>query len=115
MMFTTEEVKQVGHVMRIDVNYPMIQICKDASQSSYHEAVKMAIERAGRQPIHMMVLILWDDNKARYDSLKGWLCSETNIPSQCVQMSTLRGRQSEGGRNKNFGSIVLKIVLQMNL
>ncbi|KAK6048867.1 hypothetical protein COOONC_13628, partial [Cooperia oncophora] len=40
-----EEVKQVGHVMRIDVNYPMIQICKDASQSSYHEAVKMAIER----------------------------------------------------------------------
>ncbi|XGW10333.1 hypothetical protein V3C99_012093 [Haemonchus contortus] len=109
-----EEVKLVGEVMRIQVNYPMLQISKDSSPVSYHEAVREAIARAGRQPIHMIVLILPDDNKARYDSLKSWLCSETNIPSQCVQMGTLRGRQSDGGRNKNFGSIVLKIVLQMN-
>ncbi|VDO19688.1 unnamed protein product [Heligmosomoides polygyrus] len=62
----------------------------------------------------MMVLILADDSKARYDSLKSWLCTETNIPSQCVQLSTLRGRPQDNGRNRNFGSIVLKIVLQMN-
>ncbi|KJH43427.1 piwi domain protein [Dictyocaulus viviparus] len=108
-----EEVKNMGEAMHIQVNYPMLHSCNDISATSYHKAVLEAMQRAAAQPIHMIVIILADDSKARYDLLKSWLCTETNIPSQCVQLSTLRGRQHEG-RNKNFMSIVLKILLQMN-
>ncbi|EPB67888.1 piwi domain protein [Ancylostoma ceylanicum] len=87
---------------------------KDWSAAGYYNAVQEAIARAGNQSIHMMVLILADDSKTRYDMLKSWLCTETTIPSQFIQLSTLRGRPQDRGRNKNFGSIVLKIVLQMN-
>jgi len=36
------------------------------------------------------------------------------VPSQCVQLKTLAGKPHAGGENKNFDSIVLKILLQMN-
>lgn len=51
------------------------------------EAKSLNIQ-AGQQAIHMMVLILADDSKARYDSLKSWLCTETNSKT-CEFMTTL--------------------------
>ncbi|EYC08353.1 hypothetical protein Y032_0066g3715 [Ancylostoma ceylanicum] len=108
------EVERICAAMQVQCALPMLQLCRDWSAAGYYNAVQEAIARAGNQSIHMMVLILADDSKTRYDMLKSWLCTETTIPSQFIQLSTLRGRPQDRGRNKNFGSIVLKIVLQMN-
>ncbi|WKX94696.1 hypothetical protein Q1695_011735 [Nippostrongylus brasiliensis] len=112
--FFIEEVTMIGAVMSMNVGIPILQTTRDITPKAYKEAITTAISRAGRQPIHMLVLILADDSKTRYDHLKSWMCTETNIPSQCVKLSTLRGRPQDGGRSRNFGSIVLKILLQMN-
>ncbi|PIO69312.1 PAZ domain protein [Teladorsagia circumcincta] len=45
VFIVTEEVIQVGEVMKIRVNHPMYQNCKDSSPASYHEAVREAIAR----------------------------------------------------------------------
>ncbi|VDM65320.1 unnamed protein product [Strongylus vulgaris] len=110
-------VREVGYicdVMNVRFGHPLVQFCRNTTVAAYHAAISDAIARAAGQSIHMMVLILADDSKTRYDALKSWLCTETNIPSQCVQLSTLRGRPHDRGRSKNFASIVLKIALQMN-
>ncbi|CAJ0608303.1 unnamed protein product [Cylicocyclus nassatus] len=108
------EVENIYTTMQIRFCHPMVEYCSDASPKAYRNAVENAMARAAGQSIHMMVVILADSGKIRYDSLKKWLCTETNIPSQCVQLSTLRGPPRDNGRSRNFASIVLKIALQMN-
>lgn len=83
------------------------------SPNDYLEGLKAAIKSVDGEEIHMLVVMLADDNKTRYDSLKKYLCVECPIPNQCVNLRTLAGKSKDGGENKNLGSIVLKIVLQM--
>ncbi|KAK6732202.1 hypothetical protein RB195_016529 [Necator americanus] len=108
------EIEHIYSALQVKYGNPVRHFCRDTTARGYHTAVQEAMTRVGMQSIHMMVLILSDDSKTRYDVLKSYLCTETTIPSQCVQLSTLRGRAADRGRNRNFGSIVLKIALQMN-
>ncbi|PAV58564.1 hypothetical protein WR25_15017 [Diploscapter pachys] len=82
----------------------------------YQNGIQHALNTANNpnKPFCMIVILLPDDNKTRYDTLKKWLCTAYSIPSQCVQLKTLAGKPHAGGENKNFDSIVLKILLQMN-
>ncbi|ETN70491.1 piwi domain protein [Necator americanus] len=102
----SNEIEHIYSALQVKYGNPVRHFCRDTTARGYHTAVQEAMARVGMQSIHMMVLILSDDSKTRYDVLK--------IPSQCVQLSTLRGRAADRGRNRNFGSIVLKIALQMN-
>ncbi|KAF1760646.1 hypothetical protein GCK72_008895 [Caenorhabditis remanei] len=85
--------------------------CSDSSCSIRRS--NSAVKQVAGADVHMLVVMLVDDNKTRYDSLKKYLCVECPIPNQCINLRTLAGKASDGGENRNFGSIVLKIFLQM--
>ncbi|KHJ96221.1 PAZ domain protein [Oesophagostomum dentatum] len=117
--FAEQFIQEIGNtydVLRIEHRLPMIEYCKNLSGEGYLEAIQTAISRVGKQPVHMMVVLIPDDTKSRYDMTKSFLCTKTNIPSQFVKLSTLRGSNRPGQRcrSKNFLSIVLKIAYQMN-
>uniref|UniRef100_A0A8R1DKX7 Piwi domain-containing protein n=1 Tax=Caenorhabditis japonica TaxID=281687 RepID=A0A8R1DKX7_CAEJA len=108
-----EEAKRLGDVLKVEIGDPLPSPIDGISPNDYLEGVKSAIRKAGNETVHMLVVMLADDNKTRYDSLKKYLCVECPIPNQCVNLRTLAGKANDGGENKNFGSIVLKIFLQM--
>lgn len=107
------EAKRLGDQLKVQIGDPLPCPINGITPADYLEGVKSAIKQAGNETVHMLVVMLVDDNKTRYDSLKKFLCVECPIPNQCVNLRTLAGKASDGGENKNFGSIVLKIFLQM--
>ncbi|KAF1770856.1 hypothetical protein GCK72_002680 [Caenorhabditis remanei] len=107
------ESSRLGSTLRVPIGDPMCVPIKGVTPNDYLEGVKLAIKQVAGETVHMLVVMLVDDNKTRYDSLKKFLCVECPIPNQCVNLRTLAGKSSDGGENKNFGSIVLKIFLQM--
>ncbi|CAA98113.1 Piwi-like protein 1 [Caenorhabditis elegans] len=108
-----EEARRLGKILQVQLGEPMCVPIRGISPNDYLEGVKGAIKQVDGEDIHMLVVMLADDNKTRYDSLKKFLCVECPIPNQCVNLRTLAGKSKDGGENKNLGSIVLKIVLQM--
>uniref|UniRef100_A0A1I7XF86 Piwi domain-containing protein n=1 Tax=Heterorhabditis bacteriophora TaxID=37862 RepID=A0A1I7XF86_HETBA len=109
-----QEVQSLGQIMRMKVGDPLYQMIDGISPIEYVQGVQTALNRVAGHNINMLVVLLADDNKVRYDALKKWLCTETPVSSQCILMSTLTGKPTDGGVNKNFSSIVLKILLQIN-
>ncbi|CAO4361477.1 unnamed protein product [Caenorhabditis nigoni] len=107
------EAGRLGNSLRVQIGDPLCVPLNGVSPNDYLEGVKNAIKQVAGEQVHMLVVMLADDNKTRYDSLKKYLCVECPIPNQCINLRTLAGKSSDGGENKNFGSIVLKIVLQM--
>ncbi|CAO2629108.1 Piwi-like protein 3, partial [Lemmus lemmus] len=55
----------------------------------------------------MVVCVLPDNRKQRYEEIKTFLCVENPVPSQCVVASTLNNE-------RNLTTIVAKIAQQMN-
>ncbi|CAD6194970.1 unnamed protein product [Caenorhabditis auriculariae] len=108
-----DEVTGLSRTLGIEVGSPMCQMLTGFQANDYLTGIKEALRKVEGHEVHMMVILLKDDNKTRYDLVKKFLCTQTNIPSQCVNLKTLAGRPGDGGQNKNFGSIVLKIMLQM--
>uniref|UniRef100_A0A1I7UZW8 Piwi domain-containing protein n=1 Tax=Caenorhabditis tropicalis TaxID=1561998 RepID=A0A1I7UZW8_9PELO len=107
------EAMRLGNTLRVATGDPMCVPITGVTPNDYLDGVKRAIQQVNGEKVHMLVVLLVDDNKTRYDSLKKFLCVECPIPNQCVNLRTLAGKASDGGENKNFGSIVLKIFLQM--
>ncbi|EFO84985.1 hypothetical protein CRE_03804 [Caenorhabditis remanei] len=107
------EAGRLAQTLRVQLGDPMCVPIRGVSPNEYLEGVKSAVKEVAGADVHMLVVMLVDDNKTRYDSLKKYLCVECPIPNQCINLRTLAGKASDGGENKNFGSIVLKIFLQM--
>ncbi|XP_041504602.1 piwi-like protein 3 [Microtus oregoni] len=67
------------------------------------EEMNIKMSRAAR----MVVCVLPDNGKQRYEEIKTFLCVEKPVPSQCVVASTLNNE-------RNLTTIVTKIAQQMN-
>ncbi|CAB3408401.1 unnamed protein product [Caenorhabditis bovis] len=106
------EIKRLGRDIGVQIATPQGVPLEDISPVGYLSALR-AVVHANTEEVQMAVVILNDDNKTRYDGVKKLLCTELPIPSQCVNVRTLAGKAADGGENRNFSSIVLKILLQM--
>ncbi|CAI5441474.1 unnamed protein product [Caenorhabditis angaria] len=109
----TQEVRRLGSTVNTPFGQPLEVPLNAYSPTDYINALKESLEKVKGYDVHMIAVILPDDNKTRYDVVKKFLCVECPIPSQCINLRTLQGKSTDGSDNKNFGSIVLKIVLQM--
>uniref|UniRef100_A0A2K5ZJ95 Piwi-like protein 1 n=1 Tax=Mandrillus leucophaeus TaxID=9568 RepID=A0A2K5ZJ95_MANLE len=78
----------------------MIEVDGDAN--SYIDTLR----KYTRPTLQMVICILPNDDKHRYDSIKRYLCTKCPIPSQCVVKKTLEKVQAR--------TIVTKIAQQMN-
>ncbi|GMT00729.1 hypothetical protein PENTCL1PPCAC_22903, partial [Pristionchus entomophagus] len=109
-----KECNTLGRTMQMDVSDPFKWKVDNPQATAYHEATKTAVENFQKETgkkAKMVVVIVNDDNKTRYDTVKKLLCHDMPVPSQIVKLETLAGK---AGINKNYSSIVLKILLQIN-
>ena len=89
--------------MKIAVNAPrIIPLTQNEKESAYLSAFRQNCLKGDQ----MVIAILSNNNKARYDAIKKYLCVENPIPSQCVLAKTL-------GKQKQLMSITTKIAIQM--
>jgi aubergine-like protein len=77
--------------------------------TAYLEITREHVKRLALQgyPAQMVLIIVPNDNKTRYDALKTELCLQLPVPSQVVQWKTL-------SNEKNYTSVIQKVLLQMN-
>ncbi|KAM7332195.1 hypothetical protein ACRRTK_008903 [Alexandromys fortis] len=68
---------------------------------------RQALQKHVSQDTQMVVCVLPDNSKQRYEEIKTFLCVEKPVPSQCVVASTLNNE-------RNLTTIVTKIAQQMN-
>ncbi|CAJ0573599.1 unnamed protein product, partial [Mesorhabditis spiculigera] len=111
------ECKSIGRQINMDLPEPhCFPVGGSGEANDYLDVIREKLAEAANHGIKldMLVVILKDDNKTRYDTVKKVVCVDLPVPSQCVRVQTLIGRPSDGGVNKQLGSICLKILLQMN-
>ncbi|XP_057620740.1 piwi-like protein 3 [Chionomys nivalis] len=68
---------------------------------------RQALQKHISKDTQMVVCVLPDNRKQRYEEIKTFLCVENPVPSQCVVASTLNNE-------RNLTTIVTKIAQQMN-
>ncbi|KAH0516955.1 Piwi-like protein 3, partial [Microtus ochrogaster] len=68
---------------------------------------RQALQKHVSKDTQMVVCVLPDNRKQRYEEIKTFLCVEKPVPSQCVVASTLNDE-------RNLTTIVTKIAQQMN-
>lgn len=68
---------------------------------------RQMLQKHVSEDTQMVVCVLPNNDKQRYEEIKTFLCIENPIPSQCVVASTLR-------TDRNLFTIVTKIAQQMN-
>lgn len=70
------EATSMGQAMGMRVGQPMCDVVQSADVAAYTEVVKSCMSRAGDNEVHMIVILLNDDSKTRYDALKKMLSHE---------------------------------------
>ncbi|CAI4233150.1 unnamed protein product [Auanema sp. JU1783] len=110
-----DHVQRMAREMGIAVRYPLCIPVKGVTPNSYLSAIEEIIEMCGPdgRDMQVMVIFLTNEAKTTYDTVKKYLSVQNAVPSQFVLLNTLSGKPNEGGENKNFSSIVLKIFQQI--
>lgn len=95
--------KSEGPGLGVGVGLPCLYELPDDSESMYADACRSAATKAGAR---MIVAVVPNDNKQRYDAIKKVCCLEVGVPCQVVLHNTLR-------RDNILKSICQKILNQM--
>jgi len=96
---------QVGRPLGIEVGRPKEVPVQDDSPRGFVEAIKANFVKGQTQ---LVVCVLPDQRKDRYDAIKKYCVSEQGIVSQCVLAKTL-------AKEKVVMSACTKIIMQMNV
>uniref|UniRef100_A0A914VYH8 Uncharacterized protein n=1 Tax=Plectus sambesii TaxID=2011161 RepID=A0A914VYH8_9BILA len=100
-------IRDIARGMNMSIEPPIVIELPDDATSAFVQGITNGIEKAGRRRVEMVVCVVPNDNKTRYDAIKKVCCLEKPVPTQVVKSQTL-------DNEKNFQSVCLKIVLQMN-
>jgi aubergine-like protein len=93
---------QVCGPLGVRMGEPNVVTLENDRESTYLKRIK---ENLGPQD-QLVVVVLSNNNKSRYDAIKKHLCLENPVPSQCMTVKTL-------SRQKQLMSITTKIAIQM--
>jgi len=85
------------------VTEPTTVETEDDSVRAFLEGTRNAVQQ--KKGIQIVVAVVPNDNKTRYDAIKKYCCLETSVPSQVIKARSLE---------KNTLSVCSKILLQMN-
>ncbi|XP_068616765.1 piwi-like protein 1 isoform X2 [Brachionichthys hirsutus] len=92
---------KVAGPMGIRLNRPVLVEYED-----HQEALLRCLQHHVRPQTQMVVIVLPNNRKDKYDAVKKYLCVDSPVPSQCVLSRTL-------SRPANLMTIATKIMLQM--
>ena len=81
------ETQTIGQQMGMTVGQPMCDVVSTGEVAAYSEVIKKCIQSAGDEKVHMIVVLLNDDSKTRYDALKKMLSND--IPSSFISLTVM--------------------------
>jgi len=99
-----QELQQVGRRVHMDVAMPEF---KSFAGSGGAEYVRQMREPGVMEKAQLIMCVLPDDRKDRYDAIKQLLCCSNAVPSQNVLLKTIT-------KDKILRSVATKVLMQMN-
>jgi len=82
---------------------PKIVSLKDDRPETYVQGIRSVFQES----VQMVVCILPNDRKDRYDAIKKLCCTQLNVPTQCLQAKVIRNQ-------KIMMNVVTNIAMQIN-